>query len=115
MSEEYIGRDKVLAFQNELEPVIVFGQPACYSATKDADLVAFINDIPAADVVEVVRCRDCKHAPIFWDEDDPFAVKWPHRGANEVDDETCPHFVGDYSYTRPPDPDGFCEKGERRP
>jgi len=49
---EYIDRDKVLAFQNELEPVLVFGQPV-YSATKDADLVAFINDIPAADVVPV--------------------------------------------------------------
>lgn len=30
-----------------------------YGMTEDGE--AIINAIPAADVVEVVRCRDCKH------------------------------------------------------
>lgn len=102
---EYVERDRAIE--------------ACFDGYADCreDCAENIRKLRAADVVEVVRCRDCKHAPIFWDEDDPFAVKWPQRGAwggCEVDDETCPHFVGDYSYTRPPDPDGFCEKGERK-
>ena len=70
---EYINREAVLKFQDELEPCICWprygdGSP-CFSATKDIDLVQFIKDIPAADVVVVVRCKDCQHS-----ENDPRGI-----------------------------------------
>lgn len=64
------------------------------------DLVDIFADIPTADVVEVVRCKDCKH---------------------------CWHLVPDYTYPDRTDdvwecvrtidyvePDHFCRRGERR-
>lgn len=54
---EYIERDSALAFQNELEPMVCKSimTDELFSATKDSDLVAFLKNIPAADVVS----RDC--------------------------------------------------------
>lgn len=51
MSKEYIERGMVLEYLN---------------ADREADLqpevvMEFVESIPAADVVEVVRCKDCKH------------------------------------------------------
>lgn len=52
--------------------------------------VAILNNFPAADVVKVVRCRDCKYRA----EDDFCTCRWwPDQ---LVDD------------------DGFCEKGKRQ-
>ena len=52
-------------------------------------LMSFIDDIPAADVVEVVRCKDCKWYNIFRLE-----CYKPHRnGVSWID--------------------GFCSYGER--
>ena len=63
-----------------------------------------IDDAPTADVVEVVRCKDCKHYAhaggyaVFYgkvDKNNPYVCrKW-----------------GDYATC---DPDGFCNRGERR-
>lgn len=63
---DYISRDAALAFQNELEPVMCksIHSGGIYSATRDDDLVRFLSAIPAADVVPVVRCKDCKHSAI---------------------------------------------------
>ena len=56
---EYIEREAALAFQDELEPVMClpmhFPQEKQgtigFSATKDADLVAYLQAIPTADVI----------------------------------------------------------------
>ena len=57
MAEEYIERDK---FRNILEAKaeMAFGTPkqVFYNT------IAMLDLIPAADVVEVVRCGQCKHA-----------------------------------------------------
>ena len=50
-----------------------------------------MDDIPTADMVEVVRCKDCK----YWD--------------NEDDAERCTHKYGDMWAK----PDGYCSYGER--
>ena len=67
----------------------------------------FFNDhfVPAADVVEVVRCRDCQYrgdygCPMYYEED----IEWDDDGYTEVD--TIIH-------DRTTD-DGFCSYGERR-
>lgn len=72
-----------------------------------------IDEIPAADVVEVVRCKDCIHAPLPGDCEGGNDMEWP-KIDGIYEDCTCPHFCGDNWYSTRPDPDGFCEKGERR-
>lgn len=54
---EYIEREAALAFQNELGPMVCKSimTDELFSATKDSDLVAFLQNIPSADVVT----RDC--------------------------------------------------------
>ena len=54
---KYIESEKALAFQNELEPVVCKNimTDELFSATKDSDLVAFLQNIPSADVKPVVR------------------------------------------------------------
>lgn len=58
-----------------------------------------LNEIPAADVVEVVRCFECKYSE-HWYRDKRFCRLW-------------------YGEEKPPAPidvfdDGFCNYGERR-
>lgn len=54
---EYIDREAALAFQNELEPMVCKSimTDELFSATKDSDLVAFLQNIPSADVAPVKR------------------------------------------------------------
>lgn len=37
-----------------------YSEIKCRSCSVD-DVIGFIEDVPTADVVEVVRCKDCKH------------------------------------------------------
>ena len=53
MAKEYIEREKML-LQVDLHGTNKFGM-------LDEDIREFIKKQPAADVVEVVRCRDCKY------------------------------------------------------
>ena len=65
--------------------------------------------IPAADVVEVVRCKDCIHRPFSTEpgKTSGFAVEAP--------DWTCPCYnPGDGYYSWVPDDDFFCADGERK-
>lgn len=66
----------------------------------NAALVAFIKNmenVPAADVVEVVRCKDCKHSEEFiYPEGLETMVCWENNADREVNRN------------------GFCEKGERK-
>jgi hypothetical protein len=64
-----------------------------------------INAVPAADVVEIVRCKDCKHYPLN-PEQHTFRLKWP--------DCVCPCQSADPYYSWVPKPDWFCKDGERR-
>lgn len=61
---------------------------------------------PAADVVEVVRCKDCKHRPY---EDEEGAIYQP-----DWCDFTCPFLCEDSYYNGMPEDDFFCKRGERR-
>lgn len=68
-------------------------------------LLAKLKTLPAADVVEVVRCKDCKYrneaeCPMYHEED----IEWDDDGYIERD--TIYH---DWT-----EDDGFCERGERR-
>ena len=74
--------------------------------------ISDVMDVPAADVVEVVRCKDCIHAPLPGDCEGN-DLEWP-KVDGIYEDCTCPHCCGDRWYSTRPDPDGFCEKGKRR-
>lgn len=93
--KDYILRKDALAFQDEIEPSFCFDNKTrnIFSATKDADLVAYLNAIPAADVVEVVRCSVCKHV-LLEKRADGTSVYW------------CPVHKGYRCY------DEFCNRGE---
>ena len=57
------------------------------------------DDGDAVDIVEVVRCKDCKHWSYISGLD-----KEPH----------CTVFCGLNSKAYPTDPDDYCSKGERK-
>ena len=105
---EYISKDSVLAcFSDWIDR---------YGHEHTADeMVEYqrIEDLPAADVVEVVRCKDCIHAPLPGDCEGGSNMEWP-KIDGIYEDCTCPYFCDDNWYSTRPDPDGFCEKGERR-
>ena len=83
MNNEYIRKHDVLValMDNDLDHI---------QAPNGKEAVQILSDIPAADVVPVVRCKDCK----FRDNDD-FCTG---RG---------------FPYQLVPD-EGFCDKGERK-
>ena len=56
---------------------------------------------PAADVVEVVRCKDCKHNVANWQHD-------------ELDIEDYTDIVCDYFMTDGMEANDYCSYGERR-
>ena len=58
--------------------------------------IACVDKMPAADVVEVVRCRDCKHSD--WYECYGLYKYQCHR----------------FFYAHPTEMDGFCSYGERK-
>ena len=69
-----------------------------------------ISKIPAAYVVEVVRCKDCIHRPsrIYGAGND-------REGFNlEFPDDWCPMQCEDGWYNRMPRDDFFCSYGERK-
>ena len=105
---EYISKDSVLAcFSDWIDR---------YGHEHTADeMVEYqrIEELPAADVVEVVRCKDCIHAPLPGDCEGGSNMEWP-KIDGIYEDCTCPYFCDDDWYSTRPDPDGFCEMGERR-
>lgn len=52
---EYINREALIQYMEDCKDENAFTLMATGYA------YAFIEDVPAADVVEVVRCKDCKH------------------------------------------------------
>ena len=65
------------------------------------DLAEFVESIPTADVVEVVRCKDCKY---FLDEDE-----WDSLGMC-----LCERIATNYGGEIYPERDHFCSYGARK-
>lgn len=84
-NEEYITKSE--AIEAACNAVELF--PSEYHEMENA-----IHSIPAADVMEVIRCRECKYSH----EDEIFGNRWceSHYGCRKVKDE------------------GFCDLGERK-
>lgn len=75
--------------------------------TKYQLLAKAINDIHAADVVPVVRCKDCKYKPTAPDGITyGLQVEFPDKWANR-----CPCLCEDGWYSWVPDDDFFCAYG----
>ena len=95
MAKEYIERDAAL---------MGVMRAGCLANT-----VQVLKDIPAADVVEVVRCKDCK----YWHEETGWCYQHSHfikYGENGV--AFChPWESADWKMF---DADYFCKDGERR-
>lgn len=88
---EYIKRRDALKVLEEMETI--------------EDGLDAMHDLPAADVVEVVRCRDCKHG--IWDEDEQ-----KYKCVCFADYEpTTDEWYGFVSYE---EADFYCGRGERR-
>lgn len=91
--DEYIERGAALkAIQPKHAPAI------------NSALAAMINSVPAADVVEVVRCRDCIHRPSGTGVNHD--VKFP--------DDECPCKCPDTWYSWMPPDDWYCADGKRK-
>lgn len=57
----------------EISKTMKWCEAVCYGRTKD-----IVETLPAADVVEVVRCKDCKECYKGWCELDDVHVKDDH-------------------------------------
>lgn len=65
-----------------------------YDAISLDGMIKALNDAPAADVVEVVRCKDCK----YWKEEKDFGMFCTHWGSTLTESQA----------------EDFCSYGERR-
>lgn len=74
----------------------------------DAIRKAPIIERPAVDAVPVVRCKDCKHRPVWINESEMggFGLEFP--------DNKCPCQCDDGYYSWMPNDDWYCADGERR-
>ncbi len=89
---DYISREAALNFEAE----ITAAPGEIQAISQGMSLYAeHIKAIPAADVVEVVRCQNCKYC----DDKTPYELWCLGRG---------------WPYQMVP-PDGFCDRGKRRP
>lgn len=71
--------------------------------------VKLINQFPAADVVEVVRCKDCKHRPYPTEPGKTYGL------TIEAPDGRCPCYNEDDGwYSWVPDNEFFCFYGEHK-
>ena len=70
-------------------------RPPTELAFSEMDIVKMIKKQPAADVVEVVRCKDCRHHEELLNNNDGNVLCWVH-GLDVIVDRT-----------------GYCNYGER--
>ena len=73
-----------------------------------------VDSVPAADVVEVVRCKDCVHRPEASDGVTSGVRVEAPRDEEGWHDDTCPYLCGDPWYNEIPNDDWFCHLGERK-
>lgn len=89
METEYVPLDAAKAVVCE-----ACEKPSCPELwSKDCSLIGFLNNIPAADVVEVVRCGDCR---FYFKSKDGYEMC--------ANTECCDHVSAD----------GFCAWAQRR-
>ncbi len=89
---EYISREKAIEAIMDLPNC-----PNGYSDTYDkACIIGTLEEVPTADVVEVVRCKDCIHYWKNWKDGEP-----------DYGDEVAMCLCS-------PKDDAFCSEGERR-
>lgn len=95
--DDYISRQVILKHLEKCK-----GQPPemCYSFALISEIERFVKSQPAADVVEVVRCKDCAHVNV---EVRDYAMYLPKQCELycELDE-------------LPVKPDDFCSYGERK-
>lgn len=92
--DDYISREDALDVFGDIHPLDYNTQ--CYADR--------IKDIPAADVVEVVRCRECE----LWND-------WDHSGHKELGNFvcSCAHWSNEDGYPVVyTAPDDYCSYGE---
>lgn len=89
---EYIDREAIYKAIGELTPSFRLGESGAYYA--DWRIDTMIGNLPAADVGEVVRCKDCKNNPRF--ERKGKHTVWCRQWRSEVKET------------------GFCSYGERK-
>lgn len=100
-NNDYVKREDIYPAVMEIAKEIVFGNQ------DDDKVVDIINSIPAADVVPVVRCKDCKYKPTAPDGITyGLQVEFPDKWANR-----CPCLCEDGWYSWVPDDDFFCAYG----
>lgn len=66
-------------------------------------LLEYIDALPSADAIKIVRCKDCKHRPTGEERDD---LEFP--------DDKCPCKCEDYWYSWKPSDNWFCGNGEQK-
>lgn len=69
-----------------------------YVTSREELIAAYLNDIPAADVVEVVRCGDCRYRMLCYEND--AGEKYGKCSLHSIEED-----IRD---------DWFCADGERR-
>ena len=73
-----------------------------------SEVPRLIDNAPTADVVEVVRCKDCKHRPIDTQEEgNGFDYEFPEEYG-------CPGYCDDGYYAQRFDDNFFCAWAEKR-
>lgn len=88
METDFISREKALKQTLKLLVLHVFRQDGSVDSMLSQEQVFnMLREIPVADVVEVVRCRECR----------------------DWDGNRCSSFYGLYA----PDPNGYCYRGVR--
>ena len=93
---EYIDREATLREMGE-EPLIWFGDKEDVQANNDwYNYTEIVKNMPAADVVEVVRCKDCKYRGWVQEPCHGKTVHYCKLTENRVEDNN------------------FCSYGERR-
>ena len=94
--KEYIERE-ALVQRLAVSPLLSQMRASCFLKEGVLDI---IQKFPAADVVEVVRCKDCKH--------------WRYKTVERIEHYECNIFCGAYGRGYPTDADDFCSYGERK-
>lgn len=122
---EYIDRDTFISKERQWycdncdrrknskgKTVYEIGEAPC-RACDIGDVLDALEDYPAADVVEVVRCKDCIYFPSGDDngENRGFSLEWPHDDWPE--DNPCPCKCDDGWYSIKPTPEFYCAYGKR--
>lgn len=111
MTDGYISRQAAIEDFTAWQKDLAYGFGEEYSGVallKTA--VTVIEHYPAADVVEVVRCKDCKHKPNGYTDDD--VLRYPNFPHEENNPCPCQVYEDEW-YSWIPNDDFYCSYGER--